>query len=207
MPPRDAEATAQRLMDAMALVTKATPPLYFADMNAVAPSTIKRIAQRITAADVPITLIDGSILGGPPRLLLQDGEPGAPSAPTGGDWYRPSMPTSGPVRVADIPGYGATLAAVLNMKHISPDVGASSGLKMCFASLSKGYSAIAIQSYTTAHRMGVLPALQEAMEEIVPARVQQTKNSLVGMAPKAYRWVREMEEISKTHAEEGGFEV
>lgn len=27
------------------------------------------------------------------------------------------------------------------------------------------------------------------------------------MAPKAYRWVREMEEIAKTHAEEGGFEL
>ncbi|KAJ4422157.1 hypothetical protein N0V82_003241 [Gnomoniopsis sp. IMI 355080] len=200
VPPRDAESTAQRLIDAMALVTKAQPPLYFADMNAVAPSTIKRIAKNIAAANVPITLIDGSILGGPPRPTAGGEQEGD------GDWNLPSMPTSGPVSVADIPGYGTTLAAVLNMKHISPDVGASSGLKMCFASLSKGYSAIAIQSYTTAHRMGVLPALQEAMEELVPARVQQTKNSLVGMAPKAYRWVREMEEISKTHAEEGGFE-
>lgn len=219
VPPRDAESTAQRLIDAMALVTKAHPPLYFADMNAVAPSTIKRIAKNIAGANVPITLIDGSILGGPPRPTTggsakqqqqqqqeQEGDKKPPTPHTVGDWDLPSMPTSGPVSVADIPGYGATLAAVLNMKHISPDLGASSGLKMCFASLSKGYSAIAIQSYTTAHRMGVLPALQEAMDEIVPARVQQTKNALVGMAPKAYRWVREMEEISKTHEEEGGFE-
>lgn len=211
VPPRDAESTAQRLIDAMALVTKAHPPLYFADMNAVAPSTIKRIAKKIADANVPITLIDGSILGGPPRPTAKQqqqegGDKPPPTPHTVGDWDLPSMPTSGPVSVADIPGYGATLSAVLNMKHISPDLGASSGLKMCFASLSKGYSAIAIQSYTTAHRMGVLPALQEAMDEIVPARVQQTKNALVGMAPKAYRWVREMEEISKTHEEEGGFE-
>lgn len=27
------------------------------------------------------------------------------------------------------------------------------------------------------------------------------------MPPKAYRWVREMEEIAATHAEEGGFEL
>lgn len=208
VPPRDAESTAQRLIDAMALVTKASSPLYFADMNAVAPSTIKRIAKNIADANVPITLIDGSILGGPPRPTGGEKQGGdqPPTPHSIGDWDLPSMPTSGPVSVADIPGYGATLAAVLNMKHISPDLGASSGLKMCFASLSKGYSAIAIQSYTTAHRMGVLPALQEAMNEIVPARVQQTKNALVGMAPKAYRWVREMEEISKTHEEEGGFE-
>lgn len=26
------------------------------------------------------------------------------------------------------------------------------------------------------------------------------------MSPKAYRWVREMEEIAETHAEEGGFQ-
>lgn len=208
VPPRDAESTAQRLIDAMALVTKASSPLYFADMNAVAPSTIKRIAKNIADANVPITLIDGSILGGPPRPTGGEKQGGdqPPTPHSVGDWDLPSMPTSGPVSVADIPGYGATLAAVLNMKHISSDLGASSGLKMCFASLSKGYSAIAIQSYTTAHRMGVLPALQEAMNEIVPARVQQTKNALVGMAPKAYRWVREMEEISKTHEEEGGFE-
>lgn len=206
VPPRDAESTAQRLIDAMALVTKAQPPLYFADMNAVAPSTVKRIAKNIAAANVPITLIDGSILGGPPRPKGDEQGLNPPTPHTVGDWDLPSMPTSGPVSVADIPGYGATLYAVLNMKHISPDLGASSGLKMCFASLSKGYSAIAIQSYTTAHRMGVLPALQEALEEIVPARVQQTRNALVGMAPKAYRWVREMEEISKTHTEEGGFE-
>lgn len=208
VPPRDAEATAQRLIDAMQLVTKAQAPLYFADMNAVAPSTIKRIAKSIKSAQVPITLIDGSILGGPPHLLVDTTQSTAPSGgtATGSKWSLPSMPTSGPVPVADIPGFGATLATTLNMKHISADIGASSGLKMCFASLSKGYSAIAIQSFTTAQRMGVLPALREALQEIVPQRIKQTENALVNMPPKAYRWVREMEEIARTHAEEGGFE-
>lgn len=205
VPPRDAEATAQRLIDAMQLVTKAQGPLYFADMNAVAPSTIKLIAKNIASAQVPITLIDGSILGGPPHLMDTPSTSGGATAAVG-QWNLPSMPTAGPVAVADLPGFGPTLATTLNMKHISPDIGASSGLKMCFASLSKGYSAIAIQSFTTAQRLGVLPALREAMQEIVPQRVKQTENALVGMPPKAYRWVREMEEIARTHAEEGGFE-
>ena len=39
----------------------------------------------------------------------------------------------------------------------------------------------------------------------MPQRAAETERGLVSMAPKAYRWVREMEEISKTHAEEGGF--
>ncbi|KAK7745511.1 hypothetical protein SLS53_003010 [Cytospora paraplurivora] len=205
VPPRDAQATAQRIIDAMQLVTKEKPPLYLADLNAVAPSTVKAIAKAIENAQVPITLIDGAFLGGPPHPNDGTHSSGAPTTAVG-DWNLPSIPTSGPVRIADIPGYGARLAEALNVKHISQDIGASSGLKMCFASLAKGYSAIAVQSFTTAHRLGVLDSLKEAMQEIVPARVKQTEDALVGMPPKAYRWVREMEEISKTHAEEGGFE-
>lgn len=207
VPPRDAEDTAQRVIDAMQFITK--EQLYFADMNAVAPSTIKAMAKNIQRAQVPVTLIDGSILGGPPKPKEADAAAAAApgtSASAGGDWDLPLMPTSGPVQVADIPGYGARLAETLNVKHISPDIGASSGLKMCFASLSKGYAAIAIQSFTTAQRMGVLEPLREALQEFVPGRVKQTENALTGMPPKAYRWVREMEEIAKTHAEEGGFE-
>lgn len=213
VPPRDAEATAQRLIDALALVTRPHAPLYFADMNAVAPSTIKRIAASIAAANLlpSLTLIDGSILGGPPRRTTDPGA-GDPSAPTAAadddeEWTLPSMPTSGPVGFADIPGYGAALARALNATHIAADVGASSGLKMCFASLSKGYAAVALQSYTTAHRLGVLPALQAALGDMMPGRAAQTEAVLVGVAPKAYRWVREMDEIARTHAEVGGFEL
>ncbi|ROV99960.1 hypothetical protein VMCG_06256 [Cytospora schulzeri] len=206
VPPRDAAATAQRVIDAMQLVTKAKPPLYFADLNAVAPSTVKAIARTIEQARVPITLIDGSVLGGPPHPAGGASTSGSPTAAVLGDWNVPSVPTSGPVGIADIPGYGAGLAGALNVKHIGPEVGASSGLKMCFASLSKGYSAVAVQSFTTAERLGVLGPLREAMEEIIPSRVKQTENALVGMPPKAYRWVGEMEEIARTHAEEGGFE-
>lgn len=206
VPPRDAAATAQRVIDAMQLVTrKEEAPLYFADLNAVAPSTVKAIARTIERAGVPVALIDGSVLGGPPYPADGTSTSGSPTAAVGG-WNMPSVPTSGPVRVADIAGYGATLAEALNMKHISPEIGASSGLKMCFASLSKGYSAVAVQSFTTAERMGVLGPLREAMQEIVPSRVKETENALVGMPPKAYRWVGEMEEIARTHSEEGGFE-
>lgn len=220
VPPRDAEATAQRLLDALALVTRPPgPPLYFADLNAVAPSTVKAMARRIDAADVPVAFIDGAILGGPPHLQQPPPPPAAASSTSttasggggggGGEavWKLPSIPTSGPVQVADIPGYGAQLASALNAKHIGPEVGAASGLKMCFASLSKGFSAIAVQSFTTAARLGVLPALQEALRDVVsPQRLAQAEGALVHVPPKAYRWVHEMEEIARTHAEEGGFE-
>jgi len=76
---------------------------------------------------------------------------------------------------------------------------------MCFASLSKGYAAIAVQSITTARRLGVLPELQSALRELAPSNLDRLERAVVGMGPKAYRWVREMEEISATHAEDGGF--
>lgn len=206
VPPHDAEATAQRLVDAMQLVTKARPPLYLADMNAVAPSTIKRIAATIDAAGVPITLIDGSILGGPPQPPTTTPDAGADSADVDAEWTRPLMPTSGPVSLADIPGLGAPLAAALGAYHVGDEVGAASGLKMCFASLTKGFSALAVQAFTTAHRMGVLPELRAALEQRAPARARQADAALAGVAPKAWRWAGEMDEIARTHAQEGGFE-
>lgn len=77
---------------------------------------------------------------------------------------------------------------------------------MCFASTSKGFTAIAIQSFTTAHQLGVLGELRREMgSRLPPALLAQAERGLVGMPPKAYRWVREMEEIALTFEEEGGF--
>ncbi len=198
VPPRDAEATADRIIDALSVpgARKADAvPLYFADMNAVAPSTVKAMAGSFARAGVPARFVDGSIVGGPPSL----------KADAGTDWYLPSMPLSGPDKLLELP-YGEALGGALRMYHIAENVGAASGLKMCFASMSKGYGAIAIQAFTTAQRMGVLGDLKDVMGNMIPARLAQTEGALVGMAPKAYRWVREMEEISKAFAEEGGFE-
>ncbi|CCF37829.1 6-phosphogluconate dehydrogenase [Colletotrichum higginsianum] len=122
---------------------------------------------------------------------------------------------SGPHKLADLslPGtedretetFGARLSAVLGGNHISAEIGAASGLKMCFASMSKGFTAIATQAFTTAHRMGVLDQLRGELSARLPSYLEFAEKGVVTMPPKAYRWVREMEEISKTHAEEGGF--
>ncbi len=190
MPPRDAIATAQRILDALPGSSRQPGrPLYFADMNAVAPSTCKRIAAMFRDSAAPVHLVDGSIIGGPPSIRGD-----------GGEWYRPLFPTSGPHDLASV---FPTLVAALGSKHISPAIGAASGLKMCFASMSKGFAAIATQSFTTAHRLGVLDDLRWALGD---AGLRRAEGAITGMPPKAYRWVREMEEISDTFAEEGGFE-
>ncbi|KAH7031584.1 6-phosphogluconate dehydrogenase [Microdochium trichocladiopsis] len=209
VPPRDAVATAQRIIDAAITgpfprkATDGKEPLYFADLNAVAPSTIKSIAELFDKAsskrpETAVRFIDGSIIGGPPALA----KPAADAA-----WKRPSIPTSGPHSIGSISDFGPKLSTTLNMRHISPTIGAASGLKMCFASLSKGFTALAIQSFTTASRLGVLDELTSELATHSPASLKTAQFGLTGMPPKAYRWVREMEEINRTFEEEGGFQA
>ncbi|KAH6660551.1 6-phosphogluconate dehydrogenase [Truncatella angustata] len=201
VPPRDATATAERIIDALVGATsRVQEPLYFADLNAVAPSTSRTIAALIEKSRAPIRFVDGAIIGSPPslkeRLEAENGD---------AEWSRPSVPTSGPHKLSDIPDFGQKLFSTLNMRHISDDIGAASGLKMCFASTTKGFTSIAIQSFTTAHRLGVLDELRQELERVSPASLKTAEKGVVGMAPKAYRWVREMEEIALTFEEDGGF--
>lgn len=118
----------------------------------------------------------GSILGGPPSTPPYTDDTNSSS------WKRPILPTSGPYSIASLSSH---LASVLNTKHISPDLGAASGLKMCFASIGKGFAAIAVQAVTTAKRLGVLDELKAALGEMAPANLERVERSVVGMAPKA----------------------
>lgn len=60
---------------------------------------------------------------------------------------------------------GENLAQVLNVKHISDRIGPATGLKMCFAALSKGFMALTIQSFTTAQNLGVVNELRVLIDE------------------------------------------
>ncbi|KAK8042027.1 hypothetical protein PG993_006550 [Apiospora rasikravindrae] len=210
VPPRDALSTATRVVESLVGVSqRASGPLYFVDLNAVAPSTVRQTADLITKSRAPIRFVDGCILGGPPSPKKKSEEDGASSSNADADknisvsWSRPSIPTSGPHKLSDIPVYGENLATTLNTRHISPEVGAASGLKMCFASTTKGFTALAIQSFTTAQKLGVLDELKQELSD--RNAWERAAGSVTAMAPKAYRWVREMEEIALTFEEDGGF--
>lgn len=131
VPPRDAVATAQRIADASRAVhragaeTAALPPLYFVDLNAVAPSTTRGIAALFK--EVPdVRFVDGCIIGAPPSA--SKGSAGV-EAEAEAKWTVPSVPTSGPHSLSDIPDYGPRLHEVLNIRHIGPAIGSASGLK------------------------------------------------------------------------------
>ena len=183
VPPRDAWITAKRFAPSIGHIKDRR--LIYVDLNAISPSSAARIGGLFFSS--PIPLIDGGIIGGPPKP-----QPDA-------TWSKPSIVTSGPHQIDD------NLAKVLNVTHIADNIGPASGLKMCFASMTKGLTAIAIQSFTTAHSLGVLDQLQSHLTKYSPMTGQLASKGLVSMPPKAYRWVDEMNEIAATF-ERGGFD-
>ncbi|KAG5926415.1 hypothetical protein E4U42_003332 [Claviceps africana] len=209
VPPRDAHATAQRIADALVGGTASeNESVFFVDLNAIAPSSARAMEGMFDKARVPVRFIDGCILGTPPRrrddaagVVVTDS---LADTDTDAEWRRPRIPVSGPHCLSVLPD-GHRLAEVLNMRSISDQVGAASGLKMCFAAVSKGFTALATQSFTTARRLGVAEDLRGELGRILPNYLATAERSVPDMPPKAYRWVREMEEVAETMAEEGGW--
>ncbi|KAK5136217.1 hypothetical protein LTR08_003824 [Meristemomyces frigidus] len=195
VPPRDALATAQRIVTATSSsrFLHRSNPLYFLDLNAISPRSAREIDELFARSSADVRLIDGGIIGPPPKLKED------------GSWYRPSMPVSGPHKLSEAHPRGQHLADVLSMKHINATIGSATGLKMCFAALSKGFTALAIQTLTTAHNLGCMPELKQHLEAFNPGAAKSVE-SVTRMPPKAYRWVREMEEIAETMEADGAFE-
>lgn len=207
VPPRDAEATAQRIIDALSGGTR-SEPLYFLDLNAISPSTARGISSSFDKARVPVRFIDGCIIGGPPRSkTTPDAGTNVTTNPQdeSSGWYRPNLPVSGPHTLSSLV-QGDRLSSVLNLDVISPDIGQASGLKMCFAAMSKGFTALATQAFTTAHKLGVADALRGQLAQLNPGALAAAEKGVPSMIPKAYRWVREMEEIASTMSDDGGWD-
>lgn len=140
---------------------------------------------------IPLAFIDGAIIGPPPT---QD--------PETKEWSLPSIVLSGPsIPTSLAPG----LPQLLNVTHISPNIGFASILKSCFSGLTKGLTALSMLSITTAHSTSLLPHLTSHLEKYSPATLSLVSKSLPAMPPKAYRWVDEMRQIGETFSGAGDF--
>jgi putative dehydrogenase len=172
VPPASAMGLAQRL--APVLATAAVKPLY-ADCNAINPDTVKAVAAVVAAAGAPFA--DAGIVGGPP--------------PAGGG-YSPVFYAS---------GEGAQALARLNahgltVRPIDGGVGAASALKMCYAGLTKGMTAVTAAVMLAAVRAGVDEVFHAELADSQAQALRRAERAIPDMAPKAYRWVAEMEEIA-----------
>jgi 3-hydroxyisobutyrate dehydrogenase-like beta-hydroxyacid dehydrogenase len=171
VPPGDALSLAERL--APALRTAAKKPIYV-DCNAVNPATVLRIARTIEEAGA--TFVDGGIIGGPPA-------PGSKGT---------KIYVSGPAasRVAELEKYG------LEIRLQAGPIGAASAMKMSYAGITKGFTALGAAMMLAATRAGTADALRAELSASQPALHGWLTRAMPKMYSKAYRWVAEMEEIS-----------
>jgi 3-hydroxyisobutyrate dehydrogenase-like beta-hydroxyacid dehydrogenase len=173
LPPGEAENLAHRL--APALSALARKPIYV-DCNAVSPQTAQRIAVIIEPTGAKF--VDAGIIGGPPR-----GE------------YNPRIYASGAAvgETAVLRDWG------LDWRAIDGPVGAASGLKMSYAGITKGITALGSAMMLGAARFGCAEALVAELSSSQPQIYKYLSASIPRMYDKAYRWVAEMEEISDFH--------
>ncbi len=181
LPPDQAVDMAIRLASALAAVDQ--KPLYI-DLNAVAPANAVEAAEIIHSVGGPF--LDGGIVGPPPR----------PGRSLG-----PRIYISG---AADAVEFALGLRRHgLDIRVVPGGVGAASALKMCYAAVTKGLTALATVSLSAAKAYGIdreLAAEMAASQRMLSDRFDR---ALPDMAPKAYRWIGEMEEIARTVADVG----
>lgn len=156
----------------------------FVDANAISPGRAQVIAQTIT--DGGGRYVDGGVIGGPAwtagkTFLHLSGEHAEQVPP----WF------AGGLLETNVLGAGATQA---------------SALKMCFAAYTKGTSALFLGILATAEALDVRQALvqQWALNpELVGPLAERAAHGAGGVTSKAWRWIDEMEEISKTFEDAG----
>lgn len=174
LPPAQAPVIAQTVLEAIA--EGAALPVY-ADCNAISPSTSRKIARQFEASGVDY--VDGGIIGGPP----------------GRD--TPRFYLSGSRRNALLPLDGKGISVRL----LDDTIGRASAIKMCYASVTKGTSALHLAALLTAKSEGVFDPLIAEFGDSRPGVLRAMEGSIPGMPAVAGRWEREMEEIAATFEE------
>jgi 3-hydroxyisobutyrate dehydrogenase-like beta-hydroxyacid dehydrogenase len=153
----------------------------FADLNAVSPQTARDTDKLIR--DAGGMFIDGGIIGPPPR----------------GEKDKPRIYVSGP----DAYLFESIKHPNLQIRIMSERIGDASGVKMCYAAMTKGTTALAVELLVAARKLGVEQALEKELRDSRSDVWDWQMKNLATMPPKAYRWVPEMQEIAKTFGELG----
>ncbi len=172
MVPAQAMSAAEVVADAL---RGTDTPLTYADCNAIAPQTVRALGEVLTSAGG--TFVDASIIGPPPRTA------GATRFYASG----PELET-----FLMLNRYG------LDVRPLGDEIGLASAMKMCYASLTKGLTALCTELLTAAEVLGVSDALTAEFRLSQSALFERMEKGLPSMPPKAKRWIGEMEEISAT---------
>lgn len=167
-PPEFAEAMAREI------ASLGFQGLYI-DANAISPERASRIGRMMEARG--LRFVDGSIIGLPARRR-------------GETW----MYLSGPhAREAAACFSGGPL----EVEVLEGGIGKASALKMAFAAHTKGLAALRAAVLGAAEELGVLRDLERQWSRSGPPFAQAV-GSVQQVAPKAWRFVAEMQEIAET---------
>ena len=168
-------------LDLAARIAEAGFAGIYVDANAVSPATARAIAERVTRAGA--RFVDGGIIGPPAlragttRLFLAGDE-----AP----------------RVAAI--FAGSPLEAIDLAAAPP---AASALKMAYAAYTKGSAALLVAIRALARSHGVEGALLQEWQTSLPDVVRRSESGALRNAPKAWRFVAEMDEIAATFAAAG----
>lgn len=172
MVPAQAMSAAAAVADAL---RGTDTPLTYADCNAIAPQTVRTLGEVLTSAGG--TFVDASIIGPPPRTA------GATR------FYASGLELE---TFLVLNRYG------LDVRPLGDGIGLASAMKMCYASLTKGLTALCTELLTAAEVLGVSDALTAEFRLSQSALFERMEKGLPSMPPKAKRWIGEMDEISAT---------
>jgi 3-hydroxyisobutyrate dehydrogenase-like beta-hydroxyacid dehydrogenase len=170
--PARAKQAAQVVAQAIA-ETKAE--MLYADCNAIAPATTEEIREIITMAGG--RFIDASIIGPPPRNESVT-------------HFYASGPDAG--FLEELNRFG------LNLTVLGEQIGQASAIKMCYAALTKGVTAVGTELLTAAEILGVSGPLKQEFQLSQPALYGYLERQLPRMPMRSLRWIGEMREIAKT---------
>ena len=164
--PAEAVDVARAVADAM---RAAGAPRPFADCNAVSPRSASAMASIISEAGGDY--IDGGIIGG---------------SPAGG--AVPRIYTSGPRAglMDELDGKG------IIVKNLGPSIGRASGMKMCYASMTKGTNALRVAMLTAAESLGLYDEIIEELASSQGAALSAMESGIPGLPANAGRWIGEM---------------
>lgn len=160
----------------------------FVDCNAISPQKCQQLETIITTAGAKF--VDASILGGPPS------RGGTMSGMAG---KSPRIYYSG--HATD---EFCTLAEFgLDLKYLGPHIGQASAIKMTYAAMNKGSTALYTELLLAATQMGVADQLVEEFTATQMDAYNRMTKMIPRMPAKARRWVSEMKEIQATFQELG----
>jgi len=148
----------------------------YVDANAISRATAERIGDIVTEGGA--SFVDGGIIGAPVRKA---------------GTTRLYLSGSRAVEVADL-----FSQSMLNAKTIGATPGAASALKVAYAAWTKCTDALVLAICALAAHEGVDQALMDEWRISQPDLERKSNRAAAVAAPKAWRYVGEMEEIAAT---------